>query len=218
MTLRSLTKFEIPIAKAVVNLGLASKWEFAAYLETEKGRLIEIRTLMRDDGAGHSCNVDQKVAAGAPIVVHHNHLSQESLSFPDWRGLATMFDETFAHCADGTVYWGRVIDAYSVQKVINCWQEKIEMCAENELFQILNRKNIQSSSDLAGFFRKYVVNRAMKLYGLVQYEFNWGTEYICPYVRNGNPIPPAGVLGRIINSEIDKVACNLNKYLKKITI
>jgi hypothetical protein len=208
---RQLTSFETPIAQAVVALGTSQNWEFAAYLETATGRLIEIRTLMRDDGADPSQDVHDKAAAGAPIVVHHNHLSQESLSFADWNGLATVFDETFAHCADGTAYWGRVLNHCCVQKIVCCSAQTIEMNAETQLFTILNGIGNAQAVALAGFFRKEVVNRAMRIRSFVEYEFEWGTGNAQPYVRPGAaPVPgPAGILGRNLNQHIDQAAANL---------
>lgn len=54
MSMRPLTNFEIPIATAVVELGLLKSWEFSACLESPYGKLIEMNTLMIDDGTNHS--------------------------------------------------------------------------------------------------------------------------------------------------------------------
>jgi hypothetical protein len=156
MPLRSLTTFETPIAAAVVTLGSQQNWEFAAYLEAPTGPLVEIRTLMRDDGADPSQDVHAKAATGASIVVHHNHLSQESLSFPDWYGLATTFDETFAHCADGTIYRGRVLDCCQIKRIISGSALTVEQNAETHLFTLLNARNGPYPAELAHFFRKEV--------------------------------------------------------------
>lgn len=208
MPLRRLRELEIDISRAVISLGAVKDWEFAAYLETPNGRLIEIRTLMRDDGADPSRDVHAKATEGAPIVVHHNHLSQESLSFPDWRGLATMLNETFAHCVDGTVYWGRVLNRGCVQKIICCSAQTIEMNAENHLVCILLHQHHEHAAELGHYFRKEVVNRAMKIRGFVEYEYQWGTGGAPPYVRRGAPKPPgsAGVWGARVNDAIDLAA------------
>ena len=57
MAIRPLTRFEQPIADAVVDLGNLKTWEFAAYLEKSNGPLIEFVTRMRADGADPSNDV-----------------------------------------------------------------------------------------------------------------------------------------------------------------
>ncbi|WP_029014931.1 hypothetical protein [Niveispirillum irakense] len=210
-----MTDFEAPIAKAVVELGLMQGWEFAAFLETSRGKLIEIRTLMRKDGADPSQDVHAKAAAGAPIVVHHNHLSQESLSFADWNGLATIFDETFAHCADGTIYWGRVLNPCYVKKIVFCSAQKVSMDAENHLFIILNNNPnwTSSAAETASFFRKEVINRAMRLRNFVDYEYSWGKKLLPCGVVGATSAYPAGVNGSKINDFIDQAATQLAPLL-----
>ena len=211
---RTLSTFEIPIAAAVINFGLLTQWEFAAYLNTANGPLIELRCLMRNDCADPSQDVRSSAESGAQIVVHHNHLSQESLSFPDWDGLATIFDETFAHCADGTIYWGRVLDRTCVQKItknpILCSGQTVYITAENQLLAILNNNAgyHPTAPHLAHFFRKEVVNRAMRLRNFVDYEYSWGKENMVPYVHaGGRQAPsPAGILGTALQTHIDQAA------------
>lgn len=206
---RTLTAFEAPIAEAVVSLGISQNWEFGAYLIAPNGPLIEIRCLMRDDSADPSQDVHSLANAGAQIVVHHVHLSQESLSIPDWNGLATIFSETFAHCADGTKYWGRVVDRACVEKIVHCDAQRVEMNAENYLFSILDRTSFHSNgADAAHFFRKEVVNRAMRLRHFVEYEYSWGSKAVPPHVHNGYHARPnsAGILGTSLEVHIDQAA------------
>lgn len=199
MAPRTLTSFEFPIASSVERLGTANSWEFAAFLESPTGPLIEIKTMMLDDRCDPSSDVHNAATNGKLIVVHHNHLSQESLSFPDWCGLSKIFDETFAHCADGTVYWGRVRDKKTVLSIIQGTAQTVQMNAETELFKLLNGG--PNAVDLASFFRKEVVNRAMLQRGIVEYEYSWGTGSTLPYVRPGSPpCPcPAGICGAALN-------------------
>jgi len=164
---------------------------------------------MRDDSADPSQDVHSLANAGAQIVVHHVHLSQESLSIPDWNGLVTLFSETFAHCADGTRYWGRVVDRAWVEKIVHCDAQRVEMNAQNHLFSILNGTTFNSiGANAAQFFRKEVVNRAMRLHGFVEYEYSWGSKAVPPHVRQGYPAPPssAGILGTSLEVHIDQAA------------
>ena len=213
---RTLTAFEAPIADAVVRLGTSDNWEFAAYLTTPNGPLIEIRCLMRDDSADPSHDVHCLANAGAQIVVHHVHLSQESLSIPDWRGLVSVFSESFAHCADGTKYWGRVVNRACVEKIVHCSAETVEMNAETHLFSILYGTSFHSiGAGAAQFFRKEVVNRAMRQRSFVEYEYSWGSKKVPPYVRHGCPAPPssAGILGTALEVYIDHAASLLARVL-----
>ena len=208
---RPRTAFEIPIEQAVVSLGIAQSWEFAGYLETPLGPLIEIRTLMRQDGADPSQSVID-AAAGNKLVVHHNHLSQESLSVPDWNGLATLFDEAFAHSADGKTYWGRVVDHQTVVRLIRT----SPLCEDqNILFSILLAANVNDPTGLAFFFRKEVFNRAMKLRGFVEYEYTWGTQNVTPLGRpvSSPAYPPAGIAGVQIDHFIDQAAAAMAPQL-----
>ena len=204
---RPLTQFEKPIVDAVVSMGVCQGWEFAAYLETSKGPLIEIRTLMRRDGADPSVDVLQKAGNGK-LVCHHNHLSQESLSSADWRGLAQIFDETWAHCEDGTQYYGRVIDICNVERILRTNYEAVESSAETKLFKILNAKNNPRATDLAGLFRKDVLNRAMCEREMVVYDVSWGTKNIpsCAVQNFPKLLNPVGSYGTSLIKDIDEAA------------
>jgi hypothetical protein len=137
---RSLTQYEMPIVQLINDLGSAHKYEYAAFLESADGPLIEIRVDMRADGADPSNVVHPKAEQGVNIVVHHNHLSQESLSSDDWNGLNEIFDEMFAQCNDGTIYWGRVLDHAKVKKVLDKYG-KHEIAAQNYLFNVPHRED-----------------------------------------------------------------------------
>jgi hypothetical protein len=203
-----LSAFEQPIAVDIVELGTLKTWEFAAFLETQVGPLIEFITRMTDDGADPSSDVLSAMKRTGKVVVHHNHLSQESLSFADWTGLTVIAAETFAHCADGTIYWGRVLDIASVGRILDR-AIAIETEGENSLFELLG--DHPAAISLSAFFRKEVVNRAMRLKGFVEYEVEWGTQAATPNVRPGSISPPgsAGNMGRTFHSYIDAAASNL---------
>jgi hypothetical protein len=47
MAMRPLGSLEDEISKATILFAVVRQWEFAAFLETANGPLIEIRTLMR---------------------------------------------------------------------------------------------------------------------------------------------------------------------------
>lgn len=202
---RPLTAFEQPIAATVVRLGTANSWEFASFLEAPVGPLIELRTLMRDDACDPSQDVHATAARGTAVVVHHNHLSQQSLSFPDWEGLCDVFSETFAHCADGTVYWGKVLSRPDVVRV-RSKSSRVELDATNALFAQLG--DLPHAAIVAEFFRKEVANRAMSDCGFVDYRHAWGTGTAVPYTRAGQPKlgTSAGLLGNMIDKQIDRAA------------
>ncbi len=160
---------------------------------------------MRDDGCDPSQDVHASAARGTAVVVHHNHLSQQSLSFPDWQGLCNIFSETFAHCADGTIYWGKVVSRPDVVRVLSK-SSSVELDATNALFaQLWHRSD---AAVVAEFFRKEVANRAMRTRGFVDYQHVWGTDAAIPYARTGQPAlgTSAGLLGNMIDQQIDRAA------------
>ena len=198
--MRPLTQLEATVARAVVDLGSSRDWEFAAYLATPAGPLIELVTRMRDDAADPSQDVLGQAGNGT-VVVHHNHLTQESLSSADWRGMMGVFAEVFAHCADGTTYWGRVTDAQSVSEVLASYQGH-EMTAATMLSCLL--QNEAQAVEIATFFAKDVINRAMKVRMFVEYEVTWGGGSAMPYARPGEPTPfaPVGKLGTVFSGQL----------------
>lgn len=213
--MRALTTFEEPIAKDVVQLGNIKFWEFAAFLETPSGKLLEFSTRRNSYGADPSMDIISRTAPADRVVIHHNHLSQESLSFADWHGLTVFAKETFAHCADGTVYWGKVADEAAVTAKINN-QGTAEAQATNLLFQILQAQvGGPADAAIASFFRKEVINRAMKIRTWVEYEFAWGTYPAPPPSSSGNGTQTwfAGEIGKAICSLMDQAAAHLAPLL-----
>lgn len=211
MPIRALTSFENIVADAVVELGNLKGWEFAAFLETSSGPLLEFITRMLPGGADPSNDIVNRTAPANRVVIHHNHLSQESLSFADWAGLTVFAEQTFAHCADNTRYWGKVINETAVNTVLNKAQT-VETNAENFLFNILiNISHLPRPAELASFFRKEVVNRAMKLRGYVEYEFFWGSLAVYPPPSSSGPTTTwsAGIAGTSICTHIDAAAAKL---------
>ena len=172
MNIRSLTAYEKPIVALINQLAQAHHYEYAAFLQTNNGPLIELKTDMRDDAVATSCLVKKLAMSGQQILVHHNHLSSESLSRPDWRGLTEFFQETFAYGKDGTRYYGRVIDKVHVEKVMNNYDIH-QGQAETELFEAFLEFQ-PNPVDLGKKFGKEVLNRALRIRGWVDYRFCWG--------------------------------------------
>jgi hypothetical protein len=210
VALRQLQSIEQTVADAVVRLGTLQGWEFGAFLESPSGPCIEIRTTLNPRGADPSLDVRQGKGSGQ-LVCHHNHLSHESLSSADWRGLAQIFNETWAHCADETRYYGRVLDAEKVERVLNEKYEAIEIRAENDLVQILATQRQSEALSIAAHFRKEVINRALHIRGMVEYSFEWGTANILPPAPNGLPALTLNVghYGRLFAATFDQVALAL---------
>lgn len=216
MPTRSLTQFEIPVVQQIIQSGSDKNWEYAAFLESANGPVIGgHQTDMRADGVSPSAAVILRAQQGVPIIIHHNHLSQESLSNSDWLGLNVFFSETFAHCEDGTTYWGRVLDKNSVAQVLSDY-ESHECTALNLLCTVMMQQNIfrHTLTNEATFFRKEVVNRAMRICGFVEYEFSWGSLPHSSSATNGQWIQyPVGLIGPDMDSFIDSAAAQLAKLL-----
>lgn len=210
MAPRNLTPVEARCAKIVVRRGSSNTWEYAAFLASPVGPLLELKTDRQVDRADPSPAV---VASGLPIVLHHNHLSQESLSSADWFGLSSLFDETFAHCVEGTTYWGRVLDRSKVHAILRAAQSH-EMNAQNEVTRALSNRHLPVAivGELAQMFRKDVLNRAMRLRSFVEYEVAWGAlAGPAPVVPRGSPSAPGpvGKWGSIILPDLDLAAVQL---------
>ena len=172
-----MTKFENSIASLVVRHGTENGWEYAASLEGPNGPLLEIITEKRDDRAKPGLHVMDRAKAGARIVIHHNHLSKESLSQADWLGLIDApFDEMHAHTADGTHYWARILNCKAVRATAERW-ETLELDAM-DAFSNSALQRYSGNSDPSGcsqFYRRHVIAKAMEQMNYVEYEFSWGT-------------------------------------------
>ena len=201
------------IANDLVKLGVMQDWEFAAFLETKDGPLIEIRTTRSPSSAEPSLNVTN-LASSHPLVCHHNHLSHESLSFADWNGLTDIFKETWTHCLDGTKYFGKVLQKRKVKEIIDTKRQSLLMNAQNQLTPLLISKSEPNSAILETFFCKEVVSRAMKQCGLVMYAVDWGTDMSCNLNINGKKYPRnAGLYGTTYDADIDSAASVLARTL-----
>lgn len=203
---RPLTSFEMPYAARVVAEGMKDNFEHACFIETAIGPLLEVVTDCKDDRANPTQITLNFIAGGGRPILHHNHLSQESLSFADWSGASVMFDEVFAHCADGTVYWGRVLDHDGVAKVL-ARGEALEMTIMSTLHAKLGL------SVEAEFFRKEVINRAMRAKHFVDYEVLWGSKSALPYVRaeRGPPLTStAAQMAKPIEPDLEAIAIALS--------
>lgn len=169
--LRSMTNLEQKTALLLVEAGESARWEYSASFQCPTGPLLEFSTERLDNQANPSPSILTEIQRWSEVVLHHNHLSGESLSFDDWRGASCYFHEIFAHCNDGTLYYGKVLDEEKVLSVVNN-KEFMETTAENCLFCYTG------TPQLDAFFRKEVICRALKIRGYVEYGNLWGTELI----------------------------------------
>lgn len=205
--LRSMTNLEQKTALLLVEAGESARWEYSASFQCSTGPLLEFSTERLDNQANPSPSILTEIQGCPNSVLHHNHLSGESLSFDDWRGASCYFNEIFAHCNDGTLYYGKVLDAEKVLSVVN---NKIfmETTAENCLFRFTN------TPQLDAFFRKEVICRALKIRGYVEYEYSWGTgpishQAILNIAMSG--FQSIGELGAAFESLLQNAALELSK-------
>ena len=202
--MRKLTSFEQGVAEAILSSADERPWEYAALLEGADGPQIGMFTSERADGVDLGDDVVKRAKEHGGVIVHHNHLSQESLSDDDWRGLIEVYAETFAHCADGTIYWGHAEDREAIAKVIS--SGSVEWAAINGLSRLIEFHPDYPS--IGTFFRKEVINRAMRIRGYVEYEYVWGSKNVLPHgPRAGGA--PANVWGKDLNVHINEAARTL---------
>jgi hypothetical protein len=204
VAIRTLTSLEQDTAKVILSSADEQPWEFAALLEGADGPEIGMFTSERADGVDLSDDVVKRAREHGGVVVHHNHLSQESLGDDDWRGIVEVYAETFAHCADGTIYWGRAIDRQAISKVIA--NGFVEWAAINELNKLF--EFYPDYPSIGTFFCKEVINRAMRIRGYVEYEYVWGSKNVFPQGARAGAAP-ANVWGKDLNDHIDEAAKTL---------
>jgi len=175
MSLRQLKKYEEPIVDLIIKLGEKHRFEYAAFLETSDGPLIELRTEKLDNRAEPSKEFQKQVETDAKIVVHHNHLSGRSLSRSDWCGLIQLFNETFAHCEDGTTYYGRVLKTQQVENIICNYDNHLRV-ADDTLFKRIRDSQPNIEQKVYENLGIEVLNRAMRNREFVDYCYRWGTS------------------------------------------
>jgi len=205
--IRKMSPLEEKTAHLLVEAGENAHWEYSASLQCPQGPLLEFRTEKLDNQANPSTSVLDKMSQWPNFVLHHNHLSGQSLSFADWRGVSMFFNEIYAHCNDGTVYYGRVLDKVKVLHIIDNLKDDIEVKSENILFKYTN------NNELASFFRKEVICRYLKIKGYVEYGYFWGNLSISHQkVLNLNiqNIVSIGGLGNAYEDLVQCAALNLS--------
>jgi hypothetical protein len=204
---RALTPFEQTCVDEILKLGAANEWEYAGYLRSSDGPLIDLVTEKLRFRAEPTQQVHDAISSGAKVVVHHNHLSQESLSMADWNGTALLFDEIFAHSADGSQYHGRVIDRKAVKTLFHD-AEALTIQVQSELAAHLRGLDEWDLSTLLGVrFGQEVINRALQLKGYVEYRFKWGSvPMVFTHPVAGEQTISAGILGSHFDSVFDTVA------------
>ncbi|MER3383433.1 hypothetical protein [Pectobacterium aroidearum] len=170
--LRKMTDLEQKTALLLVEAGECARWEYSASLHCPDGPLLEFRTEKQHNQANPSSELLDSISVHPNFVLHHNHLSGESLSFADWRGASNYFNEIYAHCNDGTSYYGKVLNQEEMLSLINDKKDLIEVMAENHLFKYTN------DTKLDAFFRKEVICRALNIRGYVEYGYSWGERRI----------------------------------------
>jgi len=208
--MRALTTLETETVKEILSQAEDHGWEFAGFLESPNGPSLGIHTSRRPDGVDPPEQVVTRARQTGNILVHHNHLSQESLSDVDWMGMVELFSEMFAHCADGTMYWGRAKDKAALGRVLE-FRVALELRAINSLVALIRYADANSSY-IADFFRKEILNRAMRIRGIVEYEYRWGAgDAVPPGARAA--ARPAHEWGKRFDSAIDTVAVELAQAL-----
>ncbi|PXW50605.1 hypothetical protein DFO55_12212 [Grimontella sp. AG753] len=203
--LRQLTNLERKTALLLVEAGEQARWEYSASLVCPQGPLLEFSTEMLDFQANPSSTLLHLISKWPDFVLHHNHLSGESLSSGDWRGASLYFKEIFAHCNDGTLYYGRVLNS---EKDLPLLFSNLEVKAENYLFEYTGNPGVDE------FFRKEVINRAFRIKEYVEYEYSWGnlsTPHPNVVKMKLNGIQTIGGLGRVYDTIINNAANTLSK-------
>ena len=89
--MRVLDQKENEIVSAIMAFSAVREWEFSAALDNKTFELEYFGTQMVKDKSEFPSCINY-LAKSKVITIHHNHLSKQSLSWADWRGL------TIANC------------------------------------------------------------------------------------------------------------------------
>lgn len=172
-----MTALENKIAAFIIQHGTTNKWEYTASLESPNGPLLEIITEKLPNRANPGTVVMNAAKNGIPIVIHHNHLSQASLSQDDWFGLIQApFSETHVHVDDKTHYWGQVVSFHSVLSTFNSLISgcSIDVFVENTFVNHAIHSCAPNIVSQAAFFRGHIIASSMKQKKYVNYDVSWG--------------------------------------------
>ena len=122
MLTRTLTPQERQAITALHAIGPLSGWEWIAAFDTNAIDLITFCTDRHPRGVGADPHLLAHWAAGGRCIVHHNHLSGESLSNKDWDALVSQpADEVFAHTDDRSIFQGIVVDRPGMAAALADW-------------------------------------------------------------------------------------------------
>ncbi|RZI43672.1 hypothetical protein EGT07_07840 [Herbaspirillum sp. HC18] len=211
MAIRTLTLLEQRCVDLITAGERTTGWEYAAYLESKDGPLIELLTRRNTFGADPPQDLIDMAQKGTRFVVHHNHPSQGSLSLADWNGAATLnFEEIFAYSGDGTIYWGRGIDCAKLREFYS--QNPIDQLAERLLCDdLVQAQRFDALPDVPSRFACEVANRAMKIKNYVDYEVRWGSTNVplAPNMVHTSGGAPAHVLAQKFEHFFDSAAMRL---------
>lgn len=172
--IRTLSTLEQHCVNIIFEAYRSTGWEYSAFFDSSNGALIELLTEQNASGADPSQRLVRMARSGTEFIVHHNHPSQGSLSLSDWNGAATLnFREIFAHCEDGTVYWGTAANSAKLQYFF--YSNPIDQRGERILVDLLCKNECFDDISAVAIFGREIANRAMKIVGYVDYEVSWGS-------------------------------------------
>ena len=190
MSVRPLSKQEDDAAKSLPTLGMITRREWMAVFDVNGTTPITYRTDMLPDRTDPDQAVLDHWAKGGSVIIHHNHPSDESLSFADWNTLINFsVDEIFAHTIDGSIFYGKLIDRMGAAAALLNYD-----VAGNEGENVLIAAapgHPQALGPLAGFLRKHVVALALAMKRYVDYQFTPGPIWQAVLSLNGMHISAA---------------------------
>lgn len=136
---------------------------------------IDVYTDRHPRGANASPLLQQHWSAAGRIILHHNHMSGESLSHLDWQALCTKpMDEIVAHAPDGSVFLGKPVDPVGTLTALTNWHNAT-IAADNAMMALMGRA--PNAATLAGKLSKHVLALALAENGHVTYEQEFGPSW-----------------------------------------
>lgn len=175
MLTRTLTTEEQQAIVALHAIGPISRWEWMAAFDANAIDLITFCTDRHPRGVGADASLRAHWTAGGRCIVHHNHLSRESLSNKDWDALVSQpADEIFAHTDDGSIFQGQPVDRPELAAALANW-EAATYAADAAFMAAM--PPLPNLIDLTEQLSKHLLGCALERRGLAVYTYEMGPSW-----------------------------------------
>jgi hypothetical protein len=173
MPLRTLSPDETSCTETLRVLGMMTRWEWMAAIDTAAPGVITLRTDRRDDWTDPDDAMRAHWANEGSLIIHHNHPSNESLSCADWTVLLNFpVPEIFAHGTDGSTFYGKLLDRDGAALALANYEPAAD--AAEAVIIMAAPPPAEALLGLVNLLRKHLVAQGLASKGYVDYQFAAG--------------------------------------------